>query len=526
MKKILSVILAVAMVLGCVAALAFVIDPGTGTTPTNQAFTVEDFHVTDSSAIVEGIRVYSDLANLNGSPYDKNSVIRFAVDMSVKNPYNPFNGVQPSGTGTKVDYDSYSLLFESKTVDFGLSTAVGGMAVYAPYYVAGVTATNLVNVKLSGNGYASWDSDNGMLTVPVRVYTQANNAPISQVNTGAWFQDGVVQLNGQSDNYTVVKTDFTLVLTGVTKGETTEEGLVTLKVQEQAANDFSNAVPSTLYVTKNNRVYYIKKWTSNDNATTTPWFTSYGYQNHKYGNLYENYAATYFIGLVNVGADGKTGTADDVRMPIAGFETEVVEYGAVFGKLKGEDVPNLGKSLGLVYWGPGGNYNLDRVVRQTLLGDSKYYDLDNNTAVIFTDADTLANGMTRRAALEQLMADFGFSFNVANTYKITDDIFTSAATYEVLATADYNGNAVVIPQDPDEGDVDEGTDDEEIPDEGDVDEEVPDEGDIDEEIPDEGDVEPEPVPETGDASTAVAIALTAAALVAATGLAVVMKKAR
>ena len=52
------------------------------------------------------------------------------------------------------------------------------------------------------------------------------------------------------------------------------------------------------------------------------------------------------------------------------------------------------------------------------------------------------------------------------------------------------------------------------------------EGTDDEEIPDEGDVEPEPVPETGDASTAVAIALTAAALVAATGLAVVMKKAR
>ena len=95
----------------------------------------------------------------------------------------------------------------------------------------------------------------------------------------------------------------------------------------------------------------------------------------------------------------------------------------------------------------------------------------------------------------------------------------SILAFEELGRATYNGNAIVIEQPEEDPDVEEPTGDEEIPDEGDIDEEpIPDEP-----IPDEN---PEPVPETGDASAAVAVALTAAALVAAAGLAVVLKKAR
>lgn len=542
MKKILSVILAVAMVLGCVAALAFVIDPGTGTAPTSNPFQVEDFHVTDSTAIVAGVRVYSDLVNMNGQPYDKNSVIRFAVDMTVKNPTNPSNGVQPAAaTG-----DNHALLFESKTVDFALSAAQGGMALYAPYYVKGFDVTNLVNVTLSPANAAEWTPETGILKVPVTVYTH-DGAPMdtTDVAKSAFGKSGLV-LYGQSDKYTVVKTDFTLVLTGVTKGELTDEGLVTLKVLDQAAVDFkASAVTQwsshpALIVTKNGRTYAVVK-----DVNSHSWADKVGVGN--YGDLYTVKPVTYDIALsVGAGADGKVGTADDVFAPIAGFETEEVKYNkAYFGEdMSKMDVPNVGKSLGLVYWDGKGiapSYNMDRVVRQTLDGyNYSFFNLDDGKGTqLFTADGKIANPdgsgdiipemvgtMTKRAALEQLMADFGFSYDVNNTYKITDSIFTSADTYEVLATADYNGNAVVIPQDPDEGDVEEGTDDEELPEEGDIDEEIPDEGDIDEEIPDEGDVEPEPVPETGDASTAVAIALTAAALVAATGFAVVMKKAR
>ena len=84
MKKVLSVVLAVAMVLACVASLAFVIGTQVGgTTATNSALQVEGFHVTDKTAMSTGVKVYADLVNLNDTLYDKNSVIYFALDLAV-----------------------------------------------------------------------------------------------------------------------------------------------------------------------------------------------------------------------------------------------------------------------------------------------------------------------------------------------------------------------------------------------------------------------------------------------------------
>ena len=73
MKKVLSVVLAVAMVLACVASLAFVLDNQTGSvTATNSALRVEDFHITDEAAMNSGLQVYGELADLEGGLYAKN----------------------------------------------------------------------------------------------------------------------------------------------------------------------------------------------------------------------------------------------------------------------------------------------------------------------------------------------------------------------------------------------------------------------------------------------------------------------
>lgn len=104
------------------------------------------------------------------------------------------------------------------------------------------------------------------------------------------------------------------------------------------------------------------------------------------------------------------------------------------------------------------------------------------------------------------MNDFGFSTNA--NYKLQDKNFEQATTYKATLTATYN------PVPVDDGEVDEGTD--EIPDD-EIDDDI-----IEEEIPE---VEEEEVPQTGDKSADIALALTLGALLSAAALAIVMRKA-
>lgn len=573
MKKVLSVVLAVAMVLACVASLAFVLDNQTGIpTATNSALNVEGIHVTDEAAMVAGVKVYSELANLNDNLYAKNTIIRFAIDLAVKNPYYD-RTVEPTKGNVA------TLILESDTVDFRLNQQqpYTSMVLYKPYYLDGIITTNLVNVVANEARYEPYVSeDNGTMKINVRYRTaMGDGSSMTLENASNWanFENtktnqGLV-LVGVSDNVTTVKTDYTLVVTGVAKGELNQEGLVTLSMQDKAGDTFDDDTKGVVKVEKNDHTYVIKKYYDTNKksgaysgitaiASLKDAFGEYGLQ--WTSRMTTNYGPSELVDVDAVGYEvfillddkGDNNESNDVYGLIGMFETEQVRTGALYGEGRGQDLDNTGMSLGLSYLtkdSSGESYvGVDTVLvsytgpEYVLRNGGEVYRASNpdylygytfdagyqSSAVTQGIANTaddnngrLVGYMTARTALNTFMSDFGFGIGNGYNYKVVDANFTNEATFEELGRATYNGNAIVVPQPDEDDDVEEGTGEEEIPDEGDIGEELPDEGDIDEEpIPDE------PVPETGDASAAVAVALTAAALVAAAGLAVVLKKAR
>lgn len=552
MKKVLSVVLAVAMVLACVASLAFVVGTQQGTAaPTNSALKVEDFHVTDELAMTTGVKVYSALADLENQAYAKNQIIRFALDLAVYNPNYLASGVEHTSSGYG---NAAQLIIESDTVDFALNRQqpYTCMVLYKPYYVDGIVSTNLVNAVANNAGYTPEVSeDHGTMKLDVHYLTRADGTDagnelfdMAYVSSHSRFdKTNGMYLYGVSKDTWTEKTDYTLVFTGVTKGELNQEGLVTVSMKDKAGDTFDDATQGVVTVEKNGRTYRIYKlyhnvgWTNQANADM---YNGVGLlwaddKTTTYPTVYDVDVVGYRVDVLLGNADGKVETEGDNVWGVVGrFETEQVRWGSLAPvDLQGTDVEGVGRSLGLDYYGGGtGATNAGWHKVTEALTYNRYY-IDNGTEVyrtgtgadyLYAPSETqqlVGYGVTARQALENLMTDFGFGTGTQYTYKIQDANFTNAATYEQLGEATYNGNAIVIEQPEENPDVDEGTGDEEVPDEGDIDEELPDEGDIDEEpIPDE------PVPETGDASAAVAVALTAAALVAAAGLAVVLKKAR
>ncbi len=579
MKKVLSVVLAVAMVLGCVASLAFVVgDMGSVTTPTNSALRVEDIHVTDEAAMVAGMEIYGNFADLDGNLYAQNQIIRIALDIAVYNPnnYSNVSGVaHTTGRG-----NTATLIIESDTVDFALNQQqpYASMVLYKPMYTGVTTVNNVLiatrnakdNTPLTSIYTPKVSEDHSKLEIAVRYLTQSsgNNVTLKFASENARFdEDSGLVLIGVSDNVNTVRTDYTLVFTGVTKGATTEEGRITVSMQDKAGDSFEG--DGIVTVTRNNHVYRIVKKYDNQRGLVSN-SGNYGVGDEKcdayyeealnwadvnatgrdsYPELFDVDVVGYEVYLLLSNADGKVETeADNYWGAVGRFETEQVRYGKLYKDLWGDDVPTLGESLGFAYLDADVTWNdvivntLDAQRQLTFYKESR--EPGNEIYKVGSNPDYLKGGriwsntngtitwtgvalsdqpyMTARTALEQFMSDFGFGFGSSYGYKVEDANFVEAATYEELGTATYNGNAIVIEQPDEDPDVEEPTDNDEVPDEGDIDEEpIPDEGDIDEEpIPDE------PVPETGDASAAVAVALTAAALVAAAGLAVVLKKAR
>ncbi len=582
MKKVLSVVLAVAMVLGCVASLAFVVgDMGSITNPTNSALKVENFYVTSDDAMRIGVQAYSDLVELTDAPYDVNSVIRLAVELAVYNPNYLPNGVKPtSGEGANGHGNLSTLTFKSNTVSFALSGST--MLLYTPY-VMDVDLpyfTNMVRASLVDAGTGLEVSKDGhTMDLDVYYYTGAwedgRLIDIEYVTNVGNTDDNGLHLYGVSDDTSTIKTDYTLVLTGVTTGSLEQEGLVTLEREDKAGDTFEE--DGEVVVTKNGHTYWIQKRYAKGTDTYNKYWLSHkvaaGEKDLRDGTaddrlnwthlMTEGYPSVYDVNAVGYVVrvllnDNDQKTVEDLKDHgtwgvIGMFETEQVRWGSLAGDLEGTDVETYGRSLGFDYWGPAADRAADNggsplggtdnwiAVGQNILtafGDTEYYKGDPSKSVneVFKagkDGDHLYGGdgsasnvyqdeyMTAREALTTFLSDFGFGTGSQYTYKVQDSDFEEATTYEQLGQATYNGNAIVVPQPEEDDDVDEGTDPGEIPDEGDIGEELPDEGDIDEEpVPDE------PVPETGDASAAVAVALTAAALVAAAGLAVVLKKAR
>ena len=478
MKKTLSIVLALALALSMIASMAFVLGPSTGLAgATNSALNITKFFTTyDASNLLAGTRLYAPIVDKTDSAFAKNELIQFCVEFEVLNAKTIANGV----ASNKAEGKS-TLLFTSDTVNLSVNQYPGQMALYQD---AGMPLVNAVNVTTNTAGQGgTYDAKKNSLAVEVDFY-QAESGKANE------FTANGIQISAPA-SYKDAKATYSLIFSGITKGEITEKGAVQMKTAYDAGVAFVNGKAE---VVRNGRHYQIEKVAAVWAAETT--------------NL-PSYAALSTIGYkVTLGTAQTNGTYV-YDLPVAQFDTEVVVYQNIDPEVNGTDIEGLGVSLGLVEDGV-------KVFKTVLQDGTTVYLRADGTKAFVTGTD--ASRLTR---FQTAMDDFGFKTDVGYTYKLTDGLFTTAGSYSVTREATYN-NGTVVPVEPDAdepGDVDEPTD------EGTVDEE-PDDEPADEEPDDEpADEEPE-APTTGDVASNVAIALAAAAIVAAAALAVVMKKAR
>jgi hypothetical protein len=494
MKKTLSIVLALALALSMVASMAFVLGPSTGVTgATNSALNITAFYTTyDASNLVAGTRLYSEIVDKTDSAFAKNELIQFCVKFDVLNAKTVANGVasdKANGTST--------LVFTSDTVNLSVNQYPGQMALYED---AGMELVNAVKVStnLSGQG-GVYNAKANSLTVEVD-FSQAETGRINGFDA-----EGIAIAAPAS--YKEAKASYALIFSGITKGEITEKGAVQMQTAYDSGVSFNK--DGVAYVVRNGRHYQIKKVAAKWTATTTS---------------VPSYAALSTIGYEVTLGTAQTDGSYKYDLPVAQFDTEVVVYQNIDSEVNGTDIEGIGSSLGLVEDGV--------KVFKTVLNDGTTVYLRENGSKAFVEG-TDSSRLTR---FQTAMDDFGFKTDVGYTYKLTDDLFTTAGSYSIVREATYNNGTVVAvePAEDEEADVDEGTDEEEVTeDEEEVVEEdeevVEDDEEVDEteeDVEDDAAEEEEVAPTTGDVASNVAIALAAAAIVAAAALAVVMKKAR
>lgn len=521
MKKTLSIVLALALALSMIASMAFVLGPSTGLAgATNSALNITKFFTTfDKTNLIGGTRLYSEIVDKTDSAFAKNELIQFCVEFEVLNAKVIANGVddkKANGIST--------LLFSSDTVNLSVNQYPGQMALYED---AGMELVNAVKVGLNNinpntgatvSGYQgnTYNTKKNELSVSVE-FTQAEKA----TRDNGFTADGIYLKAPAS--YKDAKATYSLIFSGVTKGEITEKGSVQMKTAYKAGSVFTGGAPvviggeattsgigSTVKVERNGRTYKIEKvvgqWANVNNDTTVPYYADV----QSFGTTADGKPAGLGYKVMLRGDKDATQPDGYKWIDVAEFDTEVVTYKGIDIEVNGTDIEGIGVSLGLVEDVKG----TPTKVFKTVLQDGTTVYLRANGEKAFMDAADAG----KLARFQTCMDDFGFKTDVGYTYKLTDALFTSAGAFSVTREATYN-NGTVVPVEPE---ADEPGDVEEPTDEDPVDEEPADEEPVDEEPVDE---EPE-APTTGDVASNVAIALAAAAIVAAAALAVVMKKAR
>lgn len=519
MKKTLTIVLALVLALSMLASFAFVLNPGTGGAikADKNPLVITGFFATNNDEIKSGARIYAPLADKTNDAYAKNEIIRFAITMDVMNDKVPANVIDSTQFG-----DKNTLTVTSDTVDFSVSNMAGQQALHVPF---GSGLVNAINSKLNLDAAHSGAAVvKNVMTIKV-VTAQANTTPDpAEVPANADFIVGGIKLYSPVA-VTEAKASYAFIFTGITKGEITEQGLaklVTAKVDASAFDE--DALETTMIkVEKNNRIYYVQKTVVPANVLHNTITTGIA-ADHPYYNQVAKVGYRIYL----VGAETSTAGTYEL-LPVTQLDTESITWKDVGVDLKDTEVEGLGYSLGLEKITPTAGLTvaksngkfLDKVtgvpalapanqarVFRTVLSDGtvRYILGDGTFAEIGTDAFLAAE----LARLNTMLADFGFSTADNYTYKLEDKYFTSAGADLDVLTATYN-NGTVVPVEPDEEeDLEEGTPEDELEDGEEIEE------DIEDDVP----------AETGDFASDIAIALTAAAIVAAAALAFVMKKAR
>ena len=135
--------------------LAFVVSPGTGTSKLNDAFEVNGLTITDSVALTQGTRMYSELADLSGKDYSVNQLMYFALTITVYNPTKTLKHTSAVG-------NEYVILTSSDTCDLSINTATDVVLTH-PYsgdsqYLNLVTTENGV-VKANATDALTYDKE-------------------------------------------------------------------------------------------------------------------------------------------------------------------------------------------------------------------------------------------------------------------------------------------------------------------------------------------------------------------------------
>lgn len=328
--------------------------------------------------------------------------------------------------------NEYAIIVSSDTVDLSMNT----MADVVLTHPHDSTYTNLVStengtVKANASNALTYDKNNNTLTFRVKVWN--DNPTKSNVNVGYDAFNLAID-----ETSTAREANYVIGFTAVNRAA--ENGSVSAKVAPTEFK-FKN---DTLTVTQNGRTYKIDKV-----AATWPAASSTA-----------NWPATVAQSLATVGYRVSLVAADGTATEIVTLDTEVTS------------AEGYGVSLGLAKAG--------RLIARNTVGSGFVY-ADNGGAA-FTAAE--------QAALDTMLADFGFNLNY--NYKLQDKNFEQATTYKATFAVEYNVK-------DDEADVDEGTTDDPVKEEP------------DDELPVEDDTEVDEVPHTGDgtASAALCIALAA-----------------
>lgn len=543
MKKTTTIVLALVLALSMFASFAFVVNPGTGGAlkPEKSPLAITGFFATSNDAILGGARVYAPLANNTDAAYAKNEVIRFAVTMDVMNHLVPSNGVDADQLLPAAN--PATLTVTSSTVDFAVSNMPGQQALHVPLS----QLVNAIQSKVANAGIftapataahgAAVDTAKNIMTIKVKPLASTAVLAPNDSTFAAIAGDPIVLYTPST--VSEAKASYAFIFTGITKGEITEKGLAKLVTAKSSGSAFikhnpagtppTTPVGTLVSVVKNGRTYYVEKVVEAANASALV----------KHPVVTTGLSSTYY-NMLKVGyrvylLDKKVvGTTDDTYTlsPVAQLDSESITWLLGGSDLVGTEVEGLGYSLGLEkitlatadQTVPTGDPltaapapTAARVFRTVLSDGTVRYILGDPIGT--KGVGDTAFDATEMARLNTMLADFGFSTADSYTYKLEDKYFTTAATDDNVLNATYN-NGTVTPVEPEEeGDVDEGTGEEELPEEGDIDEDLDEDGDITDE-------EEEVPAETGDFSASIAIALAAAAIVAAAALTVVMKKAR
>lgn len=543
MKKTLTIVLALVLALSMLASFAFVINPGTGgtVTPDKNPLAITGFFATSNDAILSGARIYAPLTDKTNDAYAKNEIIRFAITMDVLNPLVPANGVDGALHTTN------TMTVTSSTVDFSVSRMAGQQALHVPFGSGLVTA---IDSKVTNNGGGSPAAYGAVVNgnvMTIKVLTDQLAAP----STSAFSTAPITGTGATNDPYigaaitlhapettavTEAKASYAFIFTGITKGEITEQGLAKLVTATVAANKF-DATPDTdlIKVEKNGRIYYVEKIITQASILHATITTNIA-PSHPYYN--EPTKVGYRVYLVG----SQTSTTTYELLPVGQFDTESITWKNVGVDLSNTEVEGLGYSLGLEKLVPSAGTSVtlvngklpDAVATAAPTTDNYrvFRTVLSNGTVNYILGDAIGTGTNEKvgdnafttaekARLDTMMADFGFSTADNYNYKLEDKYFTTAGTDTDVLTATYN-NGTVVPVEPEEeDDLDEPTPDEDLDD--DIDEDIDEDLDEDEDVIDDEDEVPA---ETGDFASDIALALTAAAIVAAAALAFVMKKAR